>query len=166
MSQTNESCHMWKRQVTHGRIMSRMNEAYYICEWVMSHIDESCYTWMSPVTYEWVMSHIDESCHIWGPICTHTKTNRPRMDTTRPDTKIKLKMYTPRQTGLEYMPHHKKKEPCHVKKSHFTYGWVMSHLNKSCHVWMSRVTYDWVMSHMNESCQVWMSHVTYDWVMS
>ena len=37
---------------------------YVACEWVMSHMNESCHTWMSHVTCEWVMSHMNESCHL------------------------------------------------------------------------------------------------------
>ena len=36
--------------------------SYVTCEWVMSHVNESCDMWMSHVTYEWVMSHMNESC--------------------------------------------------------------------------------------------------------
>jgi len=43
----------------------------YPFEWVMSHMNESCHTWMSHVTHEWVMLHIDESCHIWMSHVTH-----------------------------------------------------------------------------------------------
>jgi len=71
-------------------------------------------------------------------------------------------------------------ESCHIRMSHVTYGWVMSHMNESCHIWMSHVTfkrvmahiwmghvtYKWVMLHMDQSRHVWMSHVTYGWVMS
>ena len=34
-------------------------------EWVMSHMNESCLTWMSHVSYEWVTSYMNESCLIW-----------------------------------------------------------------------------------------------------
>jgi len=31
----------------------------------MSHVSESCDTWVNAVTHEWVMSLMNESCHIW-----------------------------------------------------------------------------------------------------
>jgi len=47
------------------------NESSHTHEWVLSnvmmrdvtHMNESCHTWMSHVTHEWVMSHMNESCH-------------------------------------------------------------------------------------------------------
>jgi len=39
--------------------------------WVMSHVNESCQTWMSHVTSEWVMSHVNESCHTWMSHVSH-----------------------------------------------------------------------------------------------
>ena len=69
-------------------------------------------------------------------------------------------------------------ELCHTWKRHFTYEWVLSHMNefratftlaalkaegasqfkKNCHTWVSHVTHEWVMSHMNQSRHIWMSH--------
>jgi len=49
------------------------------------------------------------------------------------------------------------------------YEWVVSRRNESCHIRMSHVTYEWVISHisfMNEACHIWMCHVTYECVMS
>jgi len=36
-----------------------------VCEWVMSHMKESCPIWRSHVPYEGVLSHMKESCLIW-----------------------------------------------------------------------------------------------------
>ena len=110
-SHINEASHIWMNHVTHERVMPHMNMSCqkwmncmydwvvsrtiwlwdisvmiscYTCEWVRSHMNESCYIrmshvtyecvmlhmnesyhiWMSHVTYEWVMSHMNESCHI------------------------------------------------------------------------------------------------------
>jgi len=35
-------------------------------------------------------------------------------------------------------------------------------MSQSCHIRMSHVTYEWVMSHTNESCHIRMSHVIYE----
>jgi len=66
-------------------------------------------------------------------------------------------------------------ESCHIRMSHVTYEWVMSH-----HIWMSHVRYERVMSRLSlrhkiiDESHVWMSHVTrmnesrhtYEWVTS
>ena len=33
----------------------------------MSHVHESCHTYMSHITRTWVMSHVHESCHVSNP---------------------------------------------------------------------------------------------------
>jgi len=38
--------------------------SHVTCQWVMSHVNESCHTWMRHVACKWVMSHVNESCHI------------------------------------------------------------------------------------------------------
>jgi len=43
------------------------------CEWVMSHMNESCHIWTSHVTYERVMSHMNESCHMWMSHVTYER---------------------------------------------------------------------------------------------
>jgi len=110
---------------------------------ILLHMNESCHTWTSNVTYEWVMSRRSESCHIWTS-------------------------HVPYERVMSHM-----NELCHVWTSHVTNEWVMSHMNELCHIWMSHVTYERVMSrtnqvifHMNESCHIWMSHVTYERVIS
>ena len=86
----------------------------------MSHVDESCHSWMSHVTYGWFMSHKSESCHIWMGLVTYGWV----------------------------MSH--KYESCHIWMSHVTYGWVTSHKYESCHIWMSHVTYEWVMAQVRQ----------------
>jgi len=72
--------HSWMSRVTHmwtghfARIKQVRSHKY---EWVMSHMNASCHTWMSHVTYEWVMSQIKESCHM----CMHLwRVNEPLCD--------------------------------------------------------------------------------------
>ena len=93
-------------------------------EWVISHMNETCHTWMSHVTHEWFMSHMNESCHTWMSHVTH-------------------------ECVMSHM-----NESCHTWMSHVTHECVMSHMNASCHTWMRHVTHEWVMSHMNESCHL------------
>ena len=125
------------------------------CEWVMSHINESCHMWMSHVTHQWVMSHVNvrtrdervtnymwderpaETCHMWMSHVTHQKV----------------------MSYITWTPDERPAEACHMWMSHVTREWVMSHVNESCHMWMSHmwmshVTCEWVMSHV-----IWMNHI-------
>jgi len=60
--------------------MSHVNESCHTWmshvtrEWVMPHVNESSHTWMSHATREWVMSHVNESCHTWMSHVTHRRT--------------------------------------------------------------------------------------------
>jgi len=135
----------------------------WLYEWVMSHMNESCYIWMSLVTYEWVMSHMNESCHIWMSHITHEWVMSYMNKSLQ---MFAMKYLELDQTCLyEWVMSHMN-ESCHTWMSHVTYVGVMSHMNESCHIWMSHFTYEWVISHLNESCHIWMSHVTYEWVMT
>jgi len=87
----------------------------------MSHMNESCHTWMSHVTHEWVMSqawichvtHMKESCHTWIQM-------------------LRFVRWLSHRANSEWVM-------SHTWMSHVT------HMNESCH------THEWVMSHMNES---------------
>jgi len=137
---TAQSSHVtYEWDVSH-RDKSRMN--VWMNEWVMSHMIESCFRWMSHVTfdwvtsdinvpsshvrYEWVMSHMNETCHI--------ETSRVWM--------------------YGWM-----NESCDIWWSHVISHCVMSRLN-------DLVRHEWVVSEMNESRDTWMRHVTYEWVTS
>jgi len=73
----NESCHTYIKDSscdTYQERLSRFKRFWCCTIWkmrhiiyqrVMSHLNESCDTWISHVTYEWVVSHLNESCHMW-----------------------------------------------------------------------------------------------------
>jgi len=106
------SCHLWRSQVT--------------CEWVMSHMNESCHTCDSQVIQQGLVAS-STACQIWMSHGTY-------------DT-LSCHIWTSHVT-YEYVV-------SHMNES------VMSHMNESCHIWMSHVTHEWVMSHMNESWHRW-----------
>ena len=60
---------MWRVWVSHHTRESCMSHVTH--DWVMSHMTESCHTWLSHVTHDWVMSHTTESCHTWLSHVTH-----------------------------------------------------------------------------------------------
>ena len=141
----------------------------------MSHINESCPTWMSHVPYEWSTSFKGVGCErMW---MSHVPCEGV--------------MSLINESHEWVMPYMNKSSPIWMR--HVPYEWIMSHMNESCHIWMSQALYEinhvpyewfmsymnelfliwmshfhnaWVMSHMNESCHIWMSHVTYERVMS
>jgi len=121
-------------------------------------MNESCYIWMSHVTYEWVMSHMNESCHIW---MSHVNESSLECHTYE---WVISHIWTSHVTHVN--------ESCHIWTSHVT------HVNESCHIWTSHVSN---VVHMNESCQtcervvshaschtrkrvmsrIWTSHITH-----
>jgi len=77
---TNALCHIWMFERTwlihmscmlihmsYGIYDSLICHVTYACArgWVLSHMNESCYSWMSHVIYIWVMSNMHEGCHVW-----------------------------------------------------------------------------------------------------
>ena len=55
---------------------------WFIHDGVMSHIEDSCHTWMSHCTYKWVMSPMNESSYMWRshvtyePVMSHMNESR------------------------------------------------------------------------------------------
>ena len=109
-------------------------------EWVMSHMNESCLTWMSltrmsHVSHGWVTSHINRVTHIYDVnhvICLihiwHESFIMSRQVTW---------------------------VASHIWMSHVRYEWVTSYMDASRHICMSRF--------MNEKRLFGMSHVTHEW---
>ena len=65
---------------------------YVWCEWVMSHMTESCLIWLSHVSYDWVMSHMTESCLIWLSHVSHDRVMNAH-HTTNPEKRPILSVY-------------------------------------------------------------------------
>jgi len=61
MSLMHESCHTWMSCITRQEICHMW--MWYGC--VVSHVNGSCRTCMSHVTYELGMLHMDASCQVW-----------------------------------------------------------------------------------------------------
>jgi len=114
-------------------------------KWAVSHMNESCHTWMSHVTHEWVMSHMDESCRTW--IC-HVR----RKYVTSPSTRFFL-FYAFISVGLHECV-------CHTCMSHVTHEWVGSSVNTSCQTLTSHITERWVFFAMFRK-----NVITCEWVM-
>jgi len=152
------------------------------CEWVMSHMSESCHTFPSlslePMHH---VARVNESCHIWVRHVTHSHhcrwslcimshvwmshvTYECVMSSHIPI--IVVGAYASCRTCERVMSH--MSESCHTFPSlSLEPMHHVARVNESCHVWVSHVTHSrhcrWslcIMSH------VWMSHVTYEWVMS
>jgi len=139
------------------------------CEWFMSRVSRSWNVWIVHVAHEWVMSDSNEACHAWMSHVT---------------LKHKIQICATSRCRKT----HQRRDACHIRVSHATYEWVLSHIHESCHRWTSRVIYEWVLSHtdlrdysvlqdtsrpwvvsqhdINESCHIWTSHVTYTRVVS
>jgi len=114
-------------------VVSHVNESCYVWMFrviVVPHMNESCLTWMSRVIHECVVSHMNESWRIWIN-CVAYECGRVL-----------------------------------IWKSHVSCERVMSHMKESCLMRMSHVSYEGVMSLANESCLMWRSHVSCEWVMS
>jgi len=60
-----ESYHAYKWIMSQLCVCAVTCEWVFRCEWVMSHMNQSCPIWKSHVPSEWVMSHMDEPCPIW-----------------------------------------------------------------------------------------------------
>ena len=82
-----------------------------------------------------------------------------------PTCQVPRKSEPSRHSCIERVTSHMD-EPCHIRMSHVTCGWVMSPMDESRHKYMSHVTYGWAMLHMDESCHIRISHDTHGWVMS
>ena len=168
------------------------NELRDECEWVTWHVNESCYTWMSHVTYHFTyqdgksqMIEFAANKRVAWQVRTSHETYEWVMlhihESWHKSFQISIRQVTHdwvcrKQTSCVTSAN----ESRDIWMSHVTREWVMAH--PSCHFWMWRVTnelvvpqtdasgytYEWVMSHTQ------MSHVTYrneswhicEWVMS
>ena len=160
-----------------GSVTSHMNESYCAYSYLAARL-----IWMSHITHEGVVSHMSESCHTWLSHVTYKcilliwMSNITHMV---PSGVISVSIFD--------LFHHvacmwvvsRMNESVQIKMSHVPYEWIMSHIyvyvhiSKSCPMWLNHIahgfhhiTYEWVMSHMNESCPIWMGHVPYEWVVS
>jgi len=89
---------------------------------------------MSHVTYEWVTSSMNESRHI----CTsRVKYQRAMSNTNEP--------CLPSATAARFQRAAHESVMSHVKTSHVTCKWVMSHMNESRHTY-GLVTHIWLKS--------------------
>ena len=94
-------------------------------QWVMSCMNESCHTWLSPVTYEWGMSHMNESCLIW---MRHVKYE---WVTSRDITETWLiRLCDTNRMTYSYV--------CHVTQRHHSFVFDMS--DATCQIRMSDVS--------------------------
>jgi len=171
----------------------RTHESFHVCEWVMSHKNESCHVWMSHMGWLRLVGSIKL-------YVSFAKEPYKRDDIVqkRPIIwSILLIVATPYHVKKSHVTHSPlliitehfashmnqschtcgrvtwhKNESYHVKKSHVTHSPLLiitehfaSHINQSWH------TCKWVMSHkigthVNESCHTKLSHATWKWVMS
>jgi len=167
MSLMNEYVMLWH---TYGCALSRMRVCHDsgIPDLTLS------YLWIYDGLEARLDSTVFQSYHIWMSHATHCNTLQHT--TTLCDilqhTAIYLRLWDGLEARLDVMAFGGNVRLClqlllmrrvawlllsvlsHIRMSHVTYKWVMSHTNESCHIWMSYVTYTWVMSHTNESCHM------------
>jgi len=140
MSHMSDRSWRYSGRMSHGTHtwVSHVNESY---QWAMSmsHINDSCHTWVSAfgdVQVEWVLSHTHErvTSHIWAS---------PATCVNELFTPTWVRLHTQNEAFVRMT------ESCHTWVS--TLGDIQA--NKSCHTHMdeSRLTYEWVLSNM------WMS---------
>jgi len=98
----------------------------------MSHMNESCHTWMRHVTHEWVMSHMNEACHTW---MSHVTSKRVTHEWVMSRTTCSNGGDNAFPSGVS-----------NISMSNVKYKLVMLQVNESCHmcVW---VTHELAMSH-------------------
>jgi len=92
-------------------------------EWDMSHVNESCRTWMRHVTHEWIMLHMTESCQCEWVISYINETCRIWM------------RHVTREKVTSCMNH-----SCRI--SHATFELVMSRMSQvtefMSHIWLGK----------------------------
>ena len=111
------------------------------------------------MSHEQVMSHLNQSCFVWMSHVTRSSLNERHNCITYLCIWLYISVY-------DCILITERASQCHTLITEWAsqliaYEGVMSHMNKSRHIWMSHVTHEWVMSHMNESCHTWRSHVTW-----
>jgi len=97
----------------------------WLYEWGMSHMKESCHTWLG-FWYVYVTRFTCILVRIWMLIRIY--------DMTWILIRI-CDLIHSYVTCLTY------EDPCHISM------WVMSHTDEPCHIWVRLVKYDWGMSH-------------------
>jgi len=175
--------HMYESRVIY-KCHTYMREPHTYMRIILWHIYKSSHSYEF-VTHVWgmshiyprVMSHIHESCHTFMSHVTHV----------RHVTRIWWESHTYRSIIMSHIHGSSHTyESCHKYMSHVTHIWVMSHIYESCHtdhramphhskthqnrpqIPPSRVTHIWVPAHryishatnIYESCHTHMSHVT------
>jgi len=136
ISQMNQACHIWKRNVIHEWGMPRtapttscssLNES---CHVQMSHAtsNESCLTQPPPHP-----PHLNESCYVWMSRVNHVTIHTA----PTPSCLSEWVMSHMNESCHLQMGHATSEESCHTQPPPHP-----PHLNKSCRIWMSRVTYE------------------------
>jgi len=145
------------------------------CEWVMSHVNESCHTSMSHVTHQWVMSHINEctpSCTFHRPFHTYIlviSTDESRTQMSHVHKWVMSYVWMSHVILVNTSCHSSARPPilCAVTPVLSTgpstliyeyravYEWVTAHIWMNyewvtAHIWMN---YEWVTAH------IWMNHI-------
>jgi len=150
--------------------------SHSVCDvtWVIHSASFSlwCHMWMSHVTCEWVMSHVNESCHMWGGddkrrlmMCVTSRTQWHTHQASLRSSDI---------SSVCVMSHTWQRclMMCVTSLTHIRYLflWVshITHMNEACYMWghwgrQREIDAWWPLS---ESCRMWMSHVAREWVMS
>jgi len=126
---SHESLHIWRSQLTW--VMSH-------CEWVMSHVNEACHTWMRYVdilVYSSIMSHVTH-------VVSHMQKPRHMSHVTY-------------EEAMWHESCHTVNESCHIKIDILVYSSIMSHVIQV----VSHMKKPRHMSHVT----LWMSHVTCEW---
>ena len=157
-SRVDKSCHMWMSHVPY-RISSIARKMFWIvnvrlsrcvcvcvylshvtCEYVMSHMNESCHIWMSHVTYG--MRRL--ACHVWhSGIYTCIPVS----------VRYTCNFMWIRHVTYEWVMSHMEWDDLLENVTNASYE-----ADKVCIyvcTYMSHVTCESAMSHVNESCHTW-----------
>jgi len=119
-------------RVNESMTISHMWTSHVLCEWVMSHVNESCHTcecvFLSHIRMGHV-THVNESCHTWDIPLFHNRCTASRRWMSHVSLKI---------------------------ESRHTCEWVMSHLalihGTPLGEWVCVCVCVCVVTHLNESC--------------
>ena len=121
-------------------------------EWVMSHMNESCLTWMSHVPHDWVIPHTQElvmkamDLNVYGVVAIIRL-----LKITGLSCRISsLLQGTFAKETYDFKEPTNRRHPIWNNMSHVLHEWIMSHMDQTCLTWMSHVPHDWVIPHTQE----------------